>query len=78
VRHFQSKASLTALQEGKPIERPELPKPTNVVNLMDALRQSVEASGAATSNKGKAGAASLRSSSEKTEHSKRKKTRRTG
>ena len=29
-------------QEGKPIERPE---PTNVVNLMDALRRSVEASG---------------------------------
>jgi hypothetical protein len=36
-------------QEGKPIERPERPKPTNVVNLMDALTQSVEASGAATS-----------------------------
>src|SRR5436309_4162013 len=65
-------------QEGKPIERPERPKPTNVVNLMDALRQSVEASGAATSAKGKARAASPRSSSEKTEHSKRKKTRRTG
>ena len=38
---------------GKPIERPERPKPTNVVNLMDALRQSVEASGAATSTKAK-------------------------
>ena len=32
-------------QEGKPIERPERREPTNVVNLMDALRRSVEASG---------------------------------
>ena len=32
-------------QEGRPIERPERPRPTNVVNLMDALRRSVEASG---------------------------------
>src|SRR6266516_6337162 len=30
-------------QEGKPIARPERREPTNVVNLMDALRQSVEA-----------------------------------
>jgi hypothetical protein len=59
-------------------ERPERPKPTNVVNLMDALRQSVEASGAATSTKAKARAASPRSSSEKTEHPKLKRTRRSG
>ena len=73
------KELLKKKQEGKPIERPERPKPTNVVNLMDALRQSVEASGAATSTKAKARAASPRSSSEeKTEPSKRKKTRRTG
>src|SRR6266436_4500878 len=32
-------------QEGKPIERPERRAPTNVVNLMDALRRSVEAEG---------------------------------
>jgi DNA end-binding protein Ku len=32
-------------QEGKPIERPERREPTKVVNLMDALRRSVEASG---------------------------------
>jgi DNA end-binding protein Ku len=30
-------------QEGKPIERPKERKPSNVVNLMDALRKSVEA-----------------------------------
>jgi DNA end-binding protein Ku len=42
------KELLKKKQEGKPIERPERPKPTNVVNLMDALRQSVEASGAST------------------------------
>ena len=65
-------------QEGKPIERPERPKPTNVVNLMDALRQSVEASDAATSSKGKPRAASPRSSAEKTEHPKPKRTRRSG
>jgi non-homologous end joining protein Ku len=29
-------------QEGKPIERPERREPTNVVNLMDALRCSVD------------------------------------
>ena len=33
------KELLKKKQEGKPIERPERPKPTNVVNLMDALRQ---------------------------------------
>src|SRR5438477_3107620 len=32
-------------QEGKPIERPERREPTNVVNLMEALRRSVETSG---------------------------------
>src|SRR3984893_3436619 len=35
------KELLKKKQEGKPIERPERPKPTNVVNLMDALRRSV-------------------------------------
>jgi hypothetical protein len=35
------KELLKKKQEGKPIERPEQPKPTNVVNLMDALRRSV-------------------------------------
>ena len=34
-------------QEGKPIERPERREPTKLVNLMDALRKSVEASGGA-------------------------------
>src|SRR5436853_6763224 len=41
-------------QEGKPIERPERREPTNVVNLMDALRRSVEAGGGGvTSSKAK-------------------------
>src|SRR6516162_1808786 len=45
-------------QEGKPIERPERREPTNVVNLMDALRRSIEASGGApASNKGKTSSA---------------------
>jgi DNA end-binding protein Ku len=72
------KELLKKKQEGKPIERPEQPKPTNVVNLMDALRRSVEAGGAATSSKAKGRAAAPRSSSEKAEHPKRKRTRRTG
>src|SRR6202022_2189493 len=72
------KELLKKKQEGKPIERPERPKPTNVVNLMDALRQSVEASDAATSSKGKPRAASPRSSAENTEHPKPKRTRRSG
>src|SRR5436190_3563637 len=38
-------------QEGKPIERPERREPTNVVNLMEALRRSVEAGGADKSRK---------------------------
>ena len=72
------KELLKRKQEGKPIERPERPKPTNVVNLMDALRQSVEASGASTGSKAKAHAPARRSAHEKTEQPKRKKTRRTG
>jgi DNA end-binding protein Ku len=72
------KELLKRKQEGKPIERPERPKPTNVVNLMDALRRSVEASGAPTSNKAKVRASAPRSSSEESEHPKRKRTRRTG
>jgi DNA end-binding protein Ku len=65
-------------QEGKPIERPERPKPTNVVNLMDALRQSVEASGASTESKAKAHAPTRRATYDKPEQPKRKKTGRTG
>jgi len=64
-------------QEGKPIERPERREPTNVVNLMDALRRSVEAGGGGvTSSKAKSRASGSRSQSEKSEGPKRKKTRR--
>ena len=72
------KELLKKKQEGKPIERPERPKPTNVVNLMDALRRSVEAGGSATSSKAKAHAPARRTVHEKTERSKRKKAGRTG
>ena len=71
------KELLKKKQEGKPIERPERPKPTNVVNLMEALRRSVEAGGASTS-KAKAHAPARRTAHETTEQPKRKKTRRTG
>src|SRR5436190_4669008 len=63
-------------QEGKPIERPERREPTNVVNLMEALRRSVEAGGADKSRKAKDSAPPRRSTAEKSEHPKRKKTRR--
>jgi DNA end-binding protein Ku len=72
------KELLKKKQEGKPIERPERPKPTNVVNLMNALRRSVEAGVTSTSGKAKAHAPTRRTANEKTEQPKRKKTRRTG
>src|SRR5260370_1155145 len=58
-------------QEGKPIDQPERREPAKVINLMDALRRSVEASGAARSAKAKARQPATRSQSEQT---KRKKT----
>jgi DNA end-binding protein Ku len=62
-------------QEGRPIERPERREPTNVVNLMDALRRSLEASGSApASSKGKASPA-RRGAAEKPEQPKRRKTK---
>src|SRR2546428_12182303 len=57
-------------QEGKPIERPERREPTKVVNLMDALRRSVEASGGAGATAKASGKPRL------SEPSKRKKTKR--
>src|SRR5256886_6834214 len=60
-------------QEGKPIERPERREPTNVVNLMDALRRSVEASGGSGSAKTKNGKTATPRQSQQP---KRKKTKR--
>jgi DNA end-binding protein Ku len=56
-------------QEGKPIERPERREPTNVVNLMDALRKSVEASSKGQSQARRGGSV---------EQPKKKKSRRSG
>jgi DNA end-binding protein Ku len=68
------KDPLKKKQEGRPIERPERREPTIVVNLMDALRRSIEASdGAPASGKGKA---ARRGTAEKAEQPKRKKTER--
>ena len=62
-------------QEGRPIERPECRGPTNVVNLMDALRRRLEASGGAPApNKGKASPA-RHGTAEKPEQPKRRKTK---
>jgi DNA end-binding protein Ku len=64
-------------QEGKPIERPERREPAKVINLMDALRKSVEASGARASAKTKGRQAETnRGASEKAERPKTKKARR--
>jgi DNA end-binding protein Ku len=63
---------LTKKQEGRPIERPERREPTNVVNLMDALRLSLEAGGGAPTSKGKSPA---RRATEKPEQPKRRKTK---
>jgi DNA end-binding protein Ku len=62
-------------QEGRPIERPERRESTNIVNLMEALRRSVEASGKSTAGKEKARSSAPRSTSEKAEQPKRKKAR---
>jgi DNA end-binding protein Ku len=71
------KELLRKKQQGKPIERPEPREPTNVVNLMDALRRSVEASGAGKS-KAKGGASARRSTPGRSEQPKRKKAREAG
>ena len=60
-------------QEGKPIERPERREPAKVINLMDALRRSVEASGAQAAVKSKGRQPSSRRQPEQT---KRKKAKR--
>jgi DNA end-binding protein Ku len=69
------KELLKKKQEGKPIERAEQPRPTNVVNLMDALRRSVDASGGPESAKQRP-APKARRAPEKSEEPKRKKARR--
>jgi pimeloyl-ACP methyl ester carboxylesterase len=60
-------------QEGKPIVRPERREPAKVINLIDALRRSVEASGAGRSAKAKARQPATGHQSEQT---KRKKAKR--
>jgi DNA end-binding protein Ku len=70
------KELLKKKEEGKPVERPERPKPTNVVNLMEALRQSVEVSGKPAAGKEAARSSARRSASDKAEHPKHKKARR--
>jgi DNA end-binding protein Ku len=62
-------------QEGRPIERPERREPTNVVNLMDALRRSLEASGGASTSNKEIKSSARRSSAEKPEQPKRRKAK---
>ena len=45
------KELLKQKQAGKPIERPQEPKRSNVINLMDALRKSLETEGGASRKK---------------------------
>jgi DNA end-binding protein Ku len=51
-------------QEGKPIERPERREPAKVVNLMEALRRSVEVSGGKAAGSKQREAAKLRRTSD--------------
>jgi non-homologous end joining protein Ku len=74
--HHLTEDLLKKKQEGRPIERPERRESANVVNLMEALRRSVEASGKSTANKERARSSASRSTSEKAEQPKRKKARR--
>ncbi len=62
-------------QSGKPIELPERREPAKVINLMDALRRSVQASSGGGAAKPKK-PATRRRNSEQAEQPKRKKTRR--
>jgi DNA end-binding protein Ku len=60
-------------QEGKPIERPERHEPARVINLMEALRRSVEASGTGRPAKAKAREPAMRCQANE---AKRKKAKR--
>jgi DNA end-binding protein Ku len=62
-------------QSGKPIELPERREPAKVINLMDALRRSVQASSGGGAAKPKK-PATRRRNSEQAEQPKRKKTQR--
>jgi DNA end-binding protein Ku len=65
-------------QKGERIERVERREPAKVINLMDALRRSVQASGGRAAAKAKEPSAKRRRGSEQAEASKRKKSRRAG
>jgi DNA end-binding protein Ku len=67
------KELLRRKQEGKPIEGPERREPARVINLMEALRQSVEASGAGRPAKAKPREPATRRQADET---KRKKSKR--
>jgi DNA end-binding protein Ku len=53
---------LKSKEAGKPIVAPEAPRPTNVVNLMDALRKSIESEKQVASKKAPSKTSSARSS----------------
>jgi DNA end-binding protein Ku len=65
-------------QKGERIERVERREPANVINLMDALRRSVEASGGRAPAKAKESSGKRRRTAEQAEPPKRKKSRRAG
>jgi DNA end-binding protein Ku len=66
------KELLEKKQSGQPIERPERPEPARVINLMDALRRSVEAERAGP----KAAVSSIKARRAQAEQPKKKKSRR--
>jgi hypothetical protein len=66
------KELLQKKQAGQPIERPERPEPARVINLMDALRRSVEASRASP----KPAALSVKGRRPQAEQPRKKRSRR--
>jgi DNA end-binding protein Ku len=65
-------------QAGKPIEVPERREPAQVINLMEALRRSVQASGGGAAAKSKDRQPPRRRASEQSEQPKRRKVRKAG
>src|SRR5262249_7873535 len=66
------KELLEKKQAGQPIERPERPEPARVINLMDALRRSVEAERAGSKSAG----SSIKAGRAQVEQPKKKNSRR--
>jgi DNA end-binding protein Ku len=73
--HYEEalKETLRKKQAGQKITPAKVQKPTNVVNLMDALRKSVQAEGGSARAAPKRAAAGRKSSTKRTSHTKHRR-----